>query len=84
MYCSLWDSYTQGLNFIGLMLFRVLKEENIAFWALAGLCNDLAPLYFVRSMAGVRADMHVLQRLLDAQLPRLVQHFTAVGYTLDM
>jgi hypothetical protein len=66
------------------MLLRVLNDEEIAFWSLAGLCNDLAPLYFVRSMAGVRADMHVLQRLLDAQLPRLASHLRAVGYTLDM
>lgn len=71
--------YCQGLNFITALLLIVFDNEEQAFWALVCAMDHLGVEgYYVEGMTLLRADMKVLQVILQERCPRaanqLLQH----------
>ncbi len=75
--------YCQGMNFIAGLLLLVVSEET-AFWALAHMCEDVSPLCFSPPLLGTRADMRALADLLEAELPALYAHCSALHLNLEL
>lgn len=52
------SGFSQGLNFVvGLLLCVV--EEDIAFWLLSSLVEDICPNYHSSNMGGLKIDLLV-------------------------
>mmetsp|Transcript_709 Transcript_709/g.2188 ORF Transcript_709/g.2188 Transcript_709/m.2188 type:complete len:1367 (-) Transcript_709:3815-7915(-) len=66
--------YCQSLNFLAGFLLLYMPEENV-FWVLDAIVRRLLPNYFNIELTGVKADCHVLTRLVEQKLPKLAQHF---------
>ncbi len=54
----------QGLNFVAGLLLCV-AEEDIAFWLLATLVEDICPNYHSPNMAGLKIDLMVRVNCFD-------------------
>uniref|UniRef100_A0AAV1VL99 Rab-GAP TBC domain-containing protein n=1 Tax=Peronospora matthiolae TaxID=2874970 RepID=A0AAV1VL99_9STRA len=75
--------YCQGLNYIVAFLLLIADEE-IVFWLLSVLCEDLYPGYYCPTMDGIRRDMLVLKQLIAEELPQLDEFSSEVGLPLEL
>ena len=48
--------YTQSMNFIAAVFLAATGSEAVTFWAMADICENILPDYFVGDLLGVRAD----------------------------
>ena len=82
--------YCQALNFVALALLRASEgksaaaREEDAFWLLAAVCEDIAPYYYVPSMAGVTASVAMLETLFSHRMPVLLKHLRDLSFPLEL
>jgi len=75
--------YCQGLNFIAAVLLIVFSDEERAFWALVCAIDGLGVEgYYAEGMVLLRADMLVLQEILNQKCPRVAERFR--GQNIDL
>ncbi|KAF4751567.1 budding uninhibited by benzimidazole- protein, partial [Perkinsus olseni] len=72
--------YCQGMNFVSGMLLQVTHSEDDTFWLLCLLMHrhNLAPLFTV-DKALLSLLKFTFTRLLETQLPHLVNHFRSIS-----
>ena len=63
--------YCQGMNFLVARLLDVLKDEEMAFWTLCQIIEQLLPIDNYINLIGVLVDQKVLEQLIKEHLPRL-------------
>lgn len=67
------SAFLQGLNFVvGLLLCVV--EEDIAFWLLSSLVEDICPNYHSSNMGGLKIDL-LVRCVLYYMIARLLSCF---------
>ena len=59
------------MNFLVARLLDVLKDEEMAFWTLCQIIEQLLPLDNYINLIGVLVDQKVLEQLIKEHLPRL-------------
>jgi len=74
--------YCQSMNFLVAVLLLHM-EENLAFWALAAIVEDLVPGHYTKQMTGMHVDQRVFDSLVKLKLPKLYGHFEAIGFPLE-
>eukprot|EP00760_Papus_ankaliazontas_P012604 PhM_4_TR15447/c0_g1_i1/m.53040 len=68
--------YCQSFNYLAALLTIVLREEDLVFWHLAHLVEDVLPNdYFSQNLMGVKVDQEVIMELVGEMSPRLALHF---------
>ncbi|KAG7384583.1 TBC protein [Phytophthora pseudosyringae] len=75
--------YCQGLNFIVAFLM-LMADEEIVFWLLSVVCEDLYPGYYSPAMGDIQRDMLVLKQLIAEELPQLDEFTSQVGLPLEL
>uniref|UniRef100_A0A670K752 TBC1 domain family member 2 n=1 Tax=Podarcis muralis TaxID=64176 RepID=A0A670K752_PODMU len=67
--------YCQGLNRLAAIALLVLEEEEIAFWCLVHITENLMPPdYYSNTLIGSQVDQRVFKDFLSEKLPRLAAH----------
>nr|CCA20931.1 conserved hypothetical protein [Albugo laibachii Nc14] len=75
--------YCQGLNFIVAFLLEDFEEEMI-FWLLALICEDIFPRYYIPTMVDTQTDMRVLNEIVAEHLPDLDEFSMDVDLPLEL
>jgi hypothetical protein len=57
--------YTQSMNFIAAVFLAATGSEAVTFWAMADICENILPDYFVGDLLGVRADCALMMLLMQ-------------------
>ena len=71
--------YCQSTSFVAAALL-VYNEEERAFWMLCSLVEDLMPAgYYAPAMTGIKADLRLMDSLVEKYLPQLHGKFEALG-----
>eukprot|EP00039_Didymoeca_costata_P025688 m.14125 g.14125 ORF g.14125 m.14125 type:complete len:908 (+) comp4992_c0_seq1:207-2930(+) len=65
--------YCQSLSYIGEILMKVMEQEEDVFWCLTAICEDLAPGHYPPSMMGYKAELQVLEFMLQKACPNYMQ-----------
>jgi len=69
--------YCQSMNFIAKAMLSHNDAEH-SFWILCSLLEDVLPAgYYTPSMNGLRADLRLLDSLIERFLPKLRKHLDA-------
>ncbi|OQR88932.1 hypothetical protein THRCLA_10018, partial [Thraustotheca clavata] len=77
--------YCQGMNEIGAVLLEEAQgNEDVAFWALIYLIEDVFPKYHEHSMAGLHADCALLDAWLKQNEPFLSHHLDTLGLNIEI
>lgn len=71
--------YCQGLNYIAGLLILATKNEEVSFWLLKVLVEEILPQYYIQSMSGLLTDMAVLDDLVSKRYPAVHQHLLNIG-----
>lgn len=71
--------YCQGLNYIAGLLLLATKSEEVTFWLLKALIENILPKYYVKNMSGLLTDMAVLDELVRIREPAVHRHITRIG-----
>ncbi|XKL60024.1 hypothetical protein PGB90_001040 [Kerria lacca] len=71
--------YCQGLNYIAGLLLLVTKDEEISFWLLKVLVDNILPDYYSRKMTGLMIDIEVFARLTKSKMPDLYRHVKSLN-----
>lgn len=66
--------YCQGLNYVAGMLLLVCKEEEVTFWLLKHLIQEVTPDYHIKTMAGLIQDIGVMAQLIRTHVPEVYDH----------
>ena len=66
--------YCQGMNYIGGILARVIKNEEDSFWALTCLFESVLPLDYYCLMTEILVDQKVFIQLFKKKKSKLYQH----------
>eukprot|EP00929_Paragymnodinium_shiwhaense_P068184 TRINITY_DN34266_c0_g1_i2.p1 TRINITY_DN34266_c0_g1~~TRINITY_DN34266_c0_g1_i2.p1 ORF type:complete len:343 (+),score=74.70 TRINITY_DN34266_c0_g1_i2:418-1446(+) len=75
--------YCQGLNFVAATILLYCEEET-AFWIFCSVIeNILHSEYYTAQMAGLRADLKLLESLIKEYLPLLYMHLSERGIDLS-
>lgn len=75
--------YCQGMNIVAAMLLLYLPEE-VAFWVLTSIIEEIAPDYYNKQLFGSQVDQKVFNRLVKSKYPDLYAHLKAVGMPLHL
>ncbi|KAK8168766.1 rab-GTPase-TBC domain-containing protein [Phyllosticta citrichinensis] len=76
--------YCQGMNLITACLLLIMPTAEDAFWVLATMIENILPeSYYDHSLLASRADQVVLRQYVAELLPKLSQHFDALGIELE-
>ncbi|KAK8250603.1 rab-GTPase-TBC domain-containing protein [Phyllosticta capitalensis] len=76
--------YCQGMNLITACLLLIMPTAEDAFWVLATMIENILPeSYYDHSLLASRADQVVLRQYVTELLPKLSQHFDALGIELE-
>lgn len=54
----------QGLNFIAGIMFLITDSEDMTFWLLQSLKENILPDYYTKEMTGLLTDIGVLEELI--------------------
>eukprot|EP00201_Polytomella_parva_P003812 CAMPEP_0175086916 /NCGR_PEP_ID=MMETSP0052_2-20121109/29530_1 /TAXON_ID=51329 ORGANISM="Polytomella parva, Strain SAG 63-3" /NCGR_SAMPLE_ID=MMETSP0052_2 /ASSEMBLY_ACC=CAM_ASM_000194 /LENGTH=425 /DNA_ID=CAMNT_0016359183 /DNA_START=290 /DNA_END=1567 /DNA_ORIENTATION=+ len=78
--------YCRALNNIaGMLLVTLNRNEEIAFWLLAALVEDIIyPGTYARNLEGCQVEMKALDELIASKLPKLHAHFRAIDFDISM
>lgn len=71
--------YCQGLNYIAGILLLICKDEEISFWLLKHLVQEVTPDYHMKTMTGLVRDIGVFTELIRANVPEVYQHVKRIG-----
>lgn len=71
--------YCQGLNYIAGILLLVCKDEEVCFWLLKHLVQEVTPDYHMKTMTGLIRDIGVLSELIRIHVPEVHQHVKQIG-----
>lgn len=71
--------YCQGLNYVAGLLLLVSKDEEVTFWLLKHLLQEVTPDYHVKSMSGLIKDIGVMVELIRMHVPEVHQHVRSIG-----
>ncbi|XP_044752733.1 growth hormone-regulated TBC protein 1-A-like isoform X1 [Coccinella septempunctata] len=71
--------YCQGLNYITGMLLLATKNEEVSFWLLKELVENILPKYSVTNMSGLLVDLDVLDELVKKFDPEVHRHIQKIG-----
>lgn len=74
--------YCQSMNFLVAVLLLHM-DENLAFWALASIVEDLVPGHYTKQMTGMHVDQRVFESLVKQRLPRLHAHLESLEFPLE-
>lgn len=66
--------YCQGLNYIAGLLLLVSKDEEVTFWLLKHLIQEVTPDYHIKSMSGLIKDIGVMAQLIKETVPEVYEH----------
>eukprot|EP00466_Bigelowiella_natans_P008089 jgi/Bigna1/134686/aug1.26_g9394 len=72
--------YCQGMNFVCAGLLTVLSEED-AFWGLCVLI-EIRLGYYTPTMASLKVDQNVLNRMISYKHPKLYRHMGKLGVSI--
>lgn len=75
--------YCQGMNIVAAMLLLYLPEE-VAFWVLTSIIEEIAPDYYNKQLFGSQVDQKVFNRLVKGKYPDLYAHLKRVGMPLHL
>jgi hypothetical protein len=75
--------YCQGMNIVAAMLLLYLSEE-MAFWVLTSIIEEIAPDYYNKQLFGSQVDQKVFNRLVKRKYPELYKHLKDVGMPLHL
>ena len=75
--------YTQSMNFLCALWLLYMKEE-MAFFMLMTVCEQIAPHAYRKSMVGSVAQLAVLERLLERFSPALYVSLARQGFACSM
>lgn len=75
--------YCQGMNIVAAMLLLYLPEE-VAFWVLTSIVEEIAPDYYNKQLFGSQVDQKVFNRLVKTKYPDLYAHLKKVGMPLHL
>lgn len=75
--------YCQGMNIVAAMLLLYLPEE-VAFWVLTSIIEEIAPDYYNKQLFGSQVDQKVFNRLVKTKYPELYAHLKKVGMPLHL
>ena len=82
-YALTTGGYLQGQNYLAAQLLVVMGDEAGAFWVLRALCDRMFGRYFsgpgADSMEGLKADIGLVTRRLDAEVPEVMAHLREHG-----
>ncbi|KAM8939348.1 TBC1 domain family member 2A [Pelodytes ibericus] len=68
--------YCQGLNRLAALALLVLEDEEIAFYCLVYIVDNIMPAdYYSNNLSGSQVDQRVFKDFLSEKLPRLTAHF---------
>ena len=75
-------SYCQGMNFIGGVLLKVVKNEEVAFWMMLSMIMkfDMENL-FMPGVPDLPLREHQINYYIHNMLPDLYSHFRRIGVT---
>ena len=77
--------YCQSMN---LLLAHILVQRGVddemAFWMLATLIEDIVPGYHTPSMEGLATDLQVLNELLQEEMPKVKTALNVLSVPLDL
>ncbi|KAL3281115.1 hypothetical protein HHI36_004337 [Cryptolaemus montrouzieri] len=71
--------YCQGLNYITGLLLLVTKNEEVSFWLLKVLVENILPKYSVTNMSGLLVDLDVLDELVARFDVDIHRHIRKIG-----
>lgn len=71
--------YCQGLNYITGLLLLATKNEEVSFWLLKELVENILPKYSVTNMSGLLVDLDVLDELVKKFDPEIHAHVHKIG-----
>lgn len=66
--------YCQGLNYIAGLLLLVCKDEEVTFWLLKHLLQEVTPDYHIKTMSGLIKDIGVMAQLIKTHIPDVYDH----------
>ncbi|XP_067143127.1 growth hormone-regulated TBC protein 1-A-like [Centruroides vittatus] len=66
--------YCQGLNYIAGILLLITEDEEITFWLLRILVENILPDYYTKEMMGLRTDLEVFSELVKIKVPDVYNH----------
>lgn len=75
--------YCQGMNIVAAMLLLYLSEE-VAFWVLTSIIEEIAPDYYNKQLFGSQVDQKVFNRLVKSKYPDLYTHLKDIGMPLHL
>ena len=75
--------YCQGMNIVAAMLLLYLSEE-MAFWVLTSIIEEIAPDYYNKQLFGSQVDQKVFNRLVKRKYPDLYKHLKEIGMPLHL
>jgi len=75
--------YCQGMNIVAAMLLLYLSEE-VAFWVLSCIIEEIAPDYYNKQLFGSQVDQKVFNRLVKRKYPDLYAHLKTIGMPLHL
>ena len=77
--------YCQGMNYVGAFLWLVLRDEEMVFWVMVCLLDDICqPGVHAPDIRGTISEYRVLHGLLATREPRLQRHFEKTETDLVM
>ncbi|GBG24943.1 TBC1 domain family member 8B [Hondaea fermentalgiana] len=74
--------YCQSMNFLVAVLLLHM-DENLAFWVLASIVEDLVPGHYTKQMTGMHVDQRVFESLVKQKLPKLYAHLESFEFPLE-
>ncbi|XP_022919084.1 growth hormone-regulated TBC protein 1-A-like [Onthophagus taurus] len=72
-------TYCQGLNYIAGLLLLATKDEEVTFWLLKALVDNILPKYYIKTMSGLLTDLAVLDELVKLKEPLVHNHLVRMG-----
>lgn len=71
--------YCQGLNYIAGLLLLATNDEEISFWLLKHIVENIIPQYHTKNMSNLLLDLDVFKELTLRRLPLVHKHIETLG-----
>lgn len=76
--------YCQGMNYLGGLVARVIKDEEDSFWVLVNLFESILPLDYYCLMTEILVDQRVFTKIFKKRKNKLYKHFKNIELDLGL
>ena len=76
--------YCQGMNYLGSLIARVIRDEEDSFWILTNLFESILPLDYYSLMTDILVDQRVFTMIFKKKKAKLYRHFQNIELDLGL